>query len=235
MFLHLFFFVSGYLAYKSVPINKYIGKIKTKFIQLIIPTVIFSLVYSLLCYNIINSVIHEGWAIYWFTVALFTMFLIYVLIDLIMHIFKINSNEKLSSIIYIVFAIILFLGGKVPYLCPAMELNKALVYLPCFILGVLAKKHNVTYEKIINNNIINGIVVVLYIATLIIILNKDVSTSLSQQLNPLLYWVVFASCKVLASYFGIFVIVSFFYRMNSYFEKSGMISKTICFFGQRTL
>lgn len=236
VFLHLFFFVSGYLAYKSVPINKYIGKIKTKFIQLIIPTVIFSLVYSLLCYNIISNVIHKGWATYWFTVALFTMFLIYVLIDLIMHIFKINSNEKLSSIIYVVFAIILIvLGVKVPYLCPSLEIKAALGYFPCFIFGILAKKHNVTYEKIISNNIINGIVVILYIVALIIIFNKDVSESLFLLSDSFAYKLFIVFCNLNVSYFGLFVIVSFFYRMNSYFEKSGMISKTICFFGQRTL
>lgn len=236
VFLHLFFFVSGYLAYRSIHVKEYIGKIKTKFIQLIIPTVIFSLVYSLLEYNIISNVIHEGWATYWFTVALFMMFLMYVLMDLMMHIFKINRDGNVASIINIMFALILFVIGKLSQnICPIVEFSRVTLYLPCFILGILAKKHNIIYEKIIGNNIVNGISVILYIAALIIIFNKDVSILLPLQLPPFIYKAVIIFCNITVSYFGLFVIVSFFYRMNSYFEKNGTVSKTICFFGQRTL
>lgn len=239
IYLHLFFFVSGYFTYKttSTKIKDCCSKIRLKFVQLVVPSIIFLILYSLLEeYNFSKSLIQNGWATYWFTIALFTMFIIYITVDWLINIAKIDKNGKTSSIIYIILAMVLWvISYLVPNIFPLFELNNASVYFPCFILGILAKKYNGLFVGAIKNNVVNGVIVVLYILSLIVAYNDNVKESLSLWLNPYIKRIIVLSCNISVSYFGIFAITSFFHRQSAYFEKDNMFSRTICMFGRRTM
>ena len=101
----MFFFISGYIAYKAIkywtPTN-YICMLKKKSIIQIIPATIF---FSLFCiYNGISPIykIQSGFAEYWFTIVLFEFLFIYYTISLICCL----TNKLIQDIGLIIISII---------------------------------------------------------------------------------------------------------------------------------
>lgn len=222
--------------YKSLSKKGYYNIIKHKFTQLIIPTIIFSVFISLLKYNMLRSIIDSGWGIYWFTVALFTMCLIYITIVMVLRLLKINLKGKIASSILLITSLALFAIVRIKSdICPIIEFNQSMSYMPCFILGILAQKHNDYFTKLLNNNMCNGILIITYILLLCTTLNNDILEYLNLSLNQHIFTLIRLTCFFSVSYIGLYVFVSFFYKQNSYFEKSGTFSKILCFFGRRTL
>ena len=76
----LFFFVSGFLAFKShKPLNYYLSNTWKKISMLLIPTLIFSLFWALARQTEVNFI--GGFGKYWFGVALLECFVIYYIVS----------------------------------------------------------------------------------------------------------------------------------------------------------
>ena len=85
----LFFFVSGFLAYKqNMSIKDAWNNIRKKFVFLIIPALVFRIGTDLMNQKNLFSFITGGMHGYWFTIVLFECFLVYYLITLVI------KNEK---------------------------------------------------------------------------------------------------------------------------------------------
>lgn len=73
----LFFFVSGYLAFKSrKSISYYFSNIWKKVSMLLIPTIVFSIFGALVCKSSIN--LAQGFGEYWFGCVLLECFVVYL-------------------------------------------------------------------------------------------------------------------------------------------------------------
>lgn len=81
--LPLFFFVSGFLAYKqNMDFKDVWNNVRRKFVFLVIPAVVFCVGMNLMNGKNLLGFISGGWHGYWFTFVLFECFLLYYLITL---------------------------------------------------------------------------------------------------------------------------------------------------------
>ena len=93
----LFFFISGFLAYKAGlvwDIAGTWGRIKKKLRVQIIPTVVFFLVFMAVCHartfgtSVVEALHSPTKGGYWFTIALLYMFLVYYVFEYVEHLFR---------------------------------------------------------------------------------------------------------------------------------------------------
>lgn len=140
--LESFVFVSGYVwAYQRETRGKkegFFALIQKKAIRLLVPTIIFGLLYIFLLENKTPTIIHllEGPGHLWFLPMLFECFLISWLI--------LYMNMSLRIIIPLLF----FIGILIPAGLP-LRLSLTLYYLPFFLLGYyLYNKYDNLYNRI---------------------------------------------------------------------------------------
>ena len=78
----LFFFVSGFLAYKAqIDINYVLKKTWQKFVFLVVPAIAFYMFMSVLNHKNPLDFVTEGSGGYWFTITLWECFLLYYIIS----------------------------------------------------------------------------------------------------------------------------------------------------------
>ena len=116
-FLVLFFFISGFIAYKSIiwDANYYKTMVKKKALVQIIPTLFFFYLYHCACHGrSLTMFFTEGPGAFWFTIVLFYMFMIYYTV---MYLTR-NRSQHVSDIILIVISIVgalVYIGGMKYY------------------------------------------------------------------------------------------------------------------------
>lgn len=217
----IFFFVSGYLAYKESLTAKQIGKkIWQKFLLLIIPAVIFKLFMDLFQGQNPVHVLQDGMGGYWFTITLFECFLIYYFVALL---FKRSIWQMvIVAILAIVGIGLLSLYGEFgPKL---LDMNRLTKYFQYFVFGLLAMRYNELYKKTMHNEWIKAGAIVLFFVLLFMIN------------NPIWPQLVFHLLRDLVlRYLGTFVVVSFFVCNSSYFDKENRINKLIVLIGKNSL
>lgn len=156
----LFFFISGWFSYKVLP-NGSIARpnLGKRFMQLMIPTFVVGGLY-ILAYNSLGLYRHSDTSLewfwmaaskkgYWFTVALFEITLIYALIAPLLHKIKRAWMALCASLIL---SVAIIAAGKVsPILEGPFEFNPVGHYLFTFLIGVLARRHKDSFERMIHN------------------------------------------------------------------------------------
>lgn len=219
----MFFFISGYIAYKVSnywTVNSYCKKLYTKAKIQLIPTIVF---WGIFTYFQIRPWGFPGG--FWFTEVLFEMFLIYFSIA-----FLISRYSSLAEDIFLI-----LIGSSLFYLknrLANIELSSELCfyelsnYFIFFTLGLLAKKHNLTFSNLINNKHFISIALILPLIILSLIYGpaklhfKAGFSGLIQIFNGV--------CLVI-------VIFTLFRNSSSYWEKQGFIQNGFEFIGRRTL
>lgn len=220
----LFFFISGYIAYKVIDWTPQIYfklLLKKAKIQLI-PTFVFSIIYSTVFYSYTRFYVGE----YWFTLVLFEFFLLFYTVSLISR-----KCDNLKFILLIIVAIVgvgliaLHVGqdwGCYQPLC----LENVFKYFQFFVLGVLARHYDSIAKKILSNSFINAIAVGTFVLSLILISSADVLNV--EILKDLIR-------SIIMRYSGLFIVLSLFYRHRDYFAENGNISKVMQYIGRHTL
>lgn len=146
--LPIFFFISGYVAYKGeLCVNKgaYSKRLLNKATVLLIPTLVFWVVFI---YFQIRPWYFPGG--FWFTEVLFEMFLIYFTVALLFS--KMNSSFEDISLVGI--AILLFISKRFisnNSISEFITLRELCSYFIFFVLGLMAKKHNDRFIRIVSN------------------------------------------------------------------------------------
>lgn len=112
--LPIFFFVSGYLAFKeSLSFKSACVNIKNKFFLLVIPAVVFRTILNVVENKDILSPLFEGFGKYWFTITLFECFFIYYFV---LCIFKSKSLVNAALILFSLIGIVMI--GRVGIIEP---------------------------------------------------------------------------------------------------------------------
>lgn len=219
----LFFFLSGYLGYKTIDRFNFDFINKNSFIrfrQLIIPTFFF---FPLLSYLGFKDWIYPGG--FWFTPALFDMLFVYYWF---MYMWTKFSNKHywiaIIGLSATIVAISFVLNSS--SWCKFLAFDYARYYVMFFALGLLARHYSEQFVKIIQNKWV--------ITTLILLTIVIMSFSFHENLidnNISLYYKL-----ILIPRFCLVGIVFYlFYRTSSYWDASNFISSSMQYVGRHTL
>lgn len=218
--LPLFFFVSGFLAYKqSMTIEELWDNIRRKFVFLVIPAVVFCIGMDLMNHKSLFRFVTEGLHGYWFTVVLFECFLIYYLITLV---FK-NEQLRIGMLLMLSLAGIGMLALDKDFGPAIFDLRRVTKFFQFFVLGTLAMKFRPKYESLMNNEIVKAALLVSYFVVLFL-LTYDMSPVLHHFLRD-----------VALRYFATFAIVSFFVCHAENFQRDTKMNSLFILIGQNSL
>lgn len=162
-YLPVFFFVSGYLAYKVSLANREIlqNGLK-KFMYLLLPAVFFSIIYNLYSHKNLMSPIYMGFGKYWFTITLFECFFVYYLIMMVL------KSERWRSVALIVISlmgigVLSYTSSIGPKLLDANHLCK---YFYFFVFGIFARQYQPVFDSIVKNEVAKAFTIISFFVLL---------------------------------------------------------------------
>ena len=219
----IFFFVSGFLAYKNRQESgrELMRNIWKKFLFLVIPAVIVKCFMDMLHQQNPLNVLQDGFGGYWFTITLFECFLLYYVVWMLV------KNVRWRMIVLICVALMgigilsIFGGNFGPAL---IDMNRLTKYFQYFVMGVLAMRHKVLFEKTMRNEWLKTIAIVFFFALLFVI-NYPVWPS------PVFHILR----DLVLRYLGTFIVVSWFVCNAELFNGETLINKVIMKIGQCSL
>ncbi len=215
----LFFFISGFILYKKEHIWDFSSSIKflsKKFLVQIIPTAIFL---SLFLFILSEEFKQRGLNGYWFTVALFEYFIVYVLFNFICR------KQIITNIILAIIGVVFYYLAYDPLRFSDTPIFNDFIVHPFgffifFLLGTIVKKYfDKMGRQILGNDLIMMIVISLMLVGSIFYIKG--------------YCVVFET-KLVLSILGIISFFYFFMKNGDYMDNS-RIGKGLQFIGRRTL
>lgn len=217
----IFFFVSGYLAYKAtLSIKETYTNIKKKFCLLVIPAIVFRTALNLIEQKNIISPLFDGFGKYWFTITLFECFFIYyILLCTIKKSYFVYATMILISLISI--AVLSTLGHIQPRILDCGHFGK---YFYFFTLGIFARKYQSCYSKLIYSQMLRTIVIAAFFLLLFIVDYDIWPNSVFHLLRDIVLRVM-----------GTFLVVSFFAAYESSFNKTKWLNYLITEIGRITL
>ena len=217
----IFFFVSGYLAYKdNMGVKKIGNKLWQKFLFLVIPVVIVRLFSDLLHGDNPLNVLHNGYGSYWFTITLFECFLIYYLVAMAIKCIGVQMII-LAAFALLCIGLLSIYGKFGPAL---LDINRLTKYFQYFFFGLLAMRYKNIYERTMHNEWLKAICVLGFFALLFTINRPIWPASVFHMLRDLVL-----------RYFGTFIVVSIFVCRGQIFDKDTCVNKVISFIGKKSL
>ena len=218
--LPLFFFVSGFLAYRqSINVKDCWNNIRRKFVFLVIPAVVFCIGKDLMNHKYLFRFVTEGMHGYWFTVVLFECFLLYYLITLAIK----NAKWRIGVLLLLSLAGIGMLALDKGFGPAIFDLRRLTKYFQFFVLGTLAMKYRPKYEALMNNETVKAALLVSYFLVLFS-LTYDMPSVLHHSLRD-----------VALRYFSTFAIVSFFACQADSFQRETKFNSLVNHIGQNSL
>lgn len=211
-FMPLFFFISGFVGKRYIPINVLGQVIKKKVFGLLIPTIVtFFLCMAYYHLNPLRWVFTFYKSGYWFTWVLFWIFLCWFLVDRI--------RGKFKTIVIVVIALLLhYISFKLDsnlLWVGFMSANLICENFIYFVVGVFYGRNKEHIESLIDNKIIS--IILLIIACLPIIM----------------YIPGLALCISKISI--VFVLMKIFRYYSSFFDSNNCIAKIVNNIGRHTL
>lgn len=189
----------------------------------ILPAVVFFILYALWRGNDPWAFLVDGFGKYWFTIALFEMFVIYFTVSRLLR----NRPRAIDWV----------LVGLVPLMTAGIaedtRVGKVLMlfrlyrYFQYFVLGVLARKYIDRFFRLLNDRRFNLATLALYGGSLFLLVLFDMRDTVPALGRTLAFFV--------APYSGLLVVFTLFYKLRRGFARSGAVSRTLQFIGRRTL
>lgn len=220
----LFFFVSGYLAFKDNAIGKIgeLKKLKNKFLFLVLPAVVFYIFFSFSQYGSggLFDFFLSGFGKYWFTFTLFEMFVLFYLVN------GISRTKSMLSMILAILSIIGvgYLGLFSQYDIAFFDFNRLSKYFQFFSLGVFAKMFAERYDKLMRNECLKAIALIGFFGLLYSLYQVNMPGAFFHFLRD-----------IVLRYLGVYVVVSFFYCNQEVFNSNSRLNNLILKIGQNSL
>lgn len=219
----IFFFVSGFLAYKNRQESEreLMWNIWKKFLFLVIPAVIVKCFMDLLHQQNPLLVLQDGFGGYWFTITLFECFLLYYVVWMLV------KNVRWRMIVLICVALmgigLLSVFGA-DFGPVVVDLNRLTKYFQYFVMGVLAMRHKKLFEKTMRNELLKALSIFAFFGLLFTINWQMWPTPVFHLLRDLIM-----------RYLGTFIVVSWFVCHAELFNSETKINKMIMKIGQCSL
>lgn len=218
--LPIFFFVSGYLAYRcNMTIKEFYDNIKKKFVFLVIPALVFRIGMDLMNHKSLYGFITGGMHGYWFTVVLFECFLIYYLITLVIK----NEKWRIGVLLILSLAGIGMLAVNKDFGPAFFDLRRLTKYFQFFVLGSLAMKYRPKYKSLMNYEILKALLLFSFFILLFL---------MTYEMPPVIYHFL---RDVVLRYLGTFAVISFFICHESNFQQESKVNSIIRLIGQNSL
>ena len=218
----LFFFISGYLAYRE-EIGKFdeLKKIGSKFVFLVVPAIAF---YSFSMFqqhgNGIFDFISDGLGKYWFTFTLFEIFLIYYIAS------GVSKSKYILAVILVILSVtgVGYLSFFSEYEIPIFDFNHLAKYFQFFTLGVYSRMFAVQYDKLMRNEYLKTFGIVSFFVVLFSLFKIEMPSVAFHLLRD-----------IVLRYLGLYIVISLFYcKQNTFNEETGL-NKLILKIGQNSL
>lgn len=167
----MFFFISGYIAYKATAYWDFClfrKMLRKKAVVQLTPTFVFFSFYGIVHgSNLLDGFIADGTGIFWFCQALFEMFVIYYICQLVGH----YTSEKVFTCLIIGIAIVTKVlnvnsFGLYDENAPWFRMivgYRVLPYFMYFVLGLMAKKYNKPFMELMRNDLAKAFFIVAYV------------------------------------------------------------------------
>lgn len=234
----LFFFLSGFLCYKSgkfMEMKENLGFIKKKFIVQMIPTFIFITIYSVLFQQPYGEMwLHVYKGGYWFTFVLFFFFLFLVLSFSISKLFK---GKCLMLLI--------IMGGVLVYLISLFTMHPScpwkgswvagffsisqFKYYIYFLFGVLVKRQYEQFDAFVEKSWFIAVVIILFFVL------QTISHFITDQTHGIMWQIEGSIIKPILGFLGVTIVFSCFKKYKESFSKNTFIGRALQYIGQRTL
>lgn len=243
-FLSLFFFVSGYVTdigdrYKDG------GGVGKKLLQkcksLLLPTVIFGIIYVYLFLHtdIVFLLFNPAKAGYWFPISLLEMLSIIIIVRLFAH--REIDTQKIdkSRIILVLLALLMYLAKLPMKTIPLLNtigditcLHYTCYYFQYFILGYIIKRHHKLSDSILGNSRFKAFILIAFFVIWYIKAYYLASIEIPTDTT----WNVFSTLVDTASdYCGLLVVYCYFQTYQIQFTATTRIGRFLQFIGRRTL
>ncbi len=225
----LFFFISGYFAYRSL--NRW-SKNFTKQILLrkfraqVLCATVFFMLFAIVCHKPPFGFIHKGYDYYWFTIALFQMFLIYMLMVSLCKCFQ-KDFSGIGMLILIIPAIAYFYNPSWHTVNRVLSWFEVSRYFPFFAMGIIAHQYWNKFEKLLHSDTFRTIILIIFIGGCFY-LYADGYRELHGFFPRIFQDLIHRTS-------GVLTVFIFFYSRADFFNSNAPISRFLCFSGKRTL
>lgn len=226
----LFFFVSGYIAYKAVgrwDVSFFNKNLKKKaFVQIVPAMILFSL-YSVCMGGNPLSFVKTGFGGYWFTFVLFEMFVLYYVLSLVSRYTRKWLLEMgLIGLSAIGLAVLIFFRGE-GQLWTVLCMENLTKYFQFFAFGILCRKYGDTFLSYMRSDRVRCAIIVTFIGCLLLYFSDSFKA-----FSSLGYKVVH---DVVVRYVGLLLVFVVFLNSEKYFETTAKGSRILQYIGRRTL
>lgn len=219
----LFFFVSGYLAFKENAIGKIseLKKLGNKFVFLVIPAIVFY------CFSRLQEqgggifdFLSGGLGKYWFTFTLFEMFLIFYVANWL------SRSKWMLAVLLAILSItgVGYLSFFSQYEIAFLDFNRLSKYFQFFTLGVFAKMFAEQYDKLMRNEYLKAIAIIGFFGLLFALFKIEMPSVVFHFLRD-----------IVLRYLGLYIVISLFYCQQEVFNRDTRLNKLISKIGQNSL
>ena len=217
-YLTLFFFINGFFSYiKPGKQMQWKHAITKRLQSLFVPSIVMCILFSL--YNGYSSdevAYNDMKGGYWFTIVAFFIYLIFISIECIARLTRNKQKLILYGSIILLFSLPSLIGHRwdnnpIYRLFSTYQIIK---YLPFFYTGVISHMYRDKFYKLVSNDWIICLFIVLMIGLYIFH-------------NRLSVWV--------QGYLGIFIICAIFFKFRKIFDSDNSIINMILIIGRNTL
>ena len=230
----LFFFLSGYFAYRAAD-RWTAGKLRDVFSKKvcaqIIGTAVFATIFCLwFDIDIPAFFSNIGDGEYWFTVVLFQMFVLYILLMLLTR--GLRRGDRIFTALTIVLATVMYavnicltVSHNCIQLCnftDACGWGKLTFFFPYFAIGLLARGSGTRLFRLMTRRFFSFVNVAVFLLCLIFISDIDYTSK-----GKLLH----LACGVS----GVLTLFMLFYGSRRYFDSGRALPRVMSFVGRRTL
>lgn len=229
----MFFFISGFIAYKAMTLDRttYTNIISKKAIVQLIPTLFFFHLLNVACLEKpIDTFFTKGPGGYWFTIALFYMFVVYFTVRYATRHCKRYAEDIILLVIALAGAIAYGIGvrqgnpslGLHPLLC----FDNISRYFEFFVLGSICRKYWNHFESFISNDATKTILLLGFTLCSIVAWHHHLDKrSLLIMLNY----------EYLVRHLGLFLVFALFYHYRNFFDSDNKFATSLRYIGRHTL
>jgi fucose 4-O-acetylase-like acetyltransferase len=245
----LFFFISGFFAFK--PFSWFVGKkwtkkLSSKAVILLIPALIFVGLYPYLSFHFAkgesySQMLSTGYfGGLWFLISLFSMIAIYYVGSAFARKFDIHFTKSNTAVIMAVVALVGACSlliytriGGFQWIYSVLCIGQTLEKFQFFFFGIICVRWRDIFEKVLNNEIIRAIVIIVMIASAYESFNWG--SSINSLTDPL-KTIASIAVRYIYRYTALWVTVMFFHdyfgNMESQQNKIGL---SLSYVGRHTL
>ncbi len=225
----LFFFVSGFFAYRAV--EKWTASLtKDVFVRKVRAQILCALIFFSLFQWMkglpFSDLWEKGFGFFWFTIALFQMWCVYVGLSLL-------SRKTGRNFIDIPLAILIVCStvfGMTQFGFTAWKMlswHQVILNFQFFAVGLLARRHSDKFEKIVDNDIFRTVVIVLFFVGCFLFYRHNYH-------YPTELW-TYVQQEVLHRFTGLFTVLVLFRSAADYFAGNALPARFLKYTGKRTL